>query len=111
MVWNKAELLQRIMNNEDIIPPLLNAFIGDAPNNLAALKEALNQGDMDLSSRHAHTIKGMAANLAAQPLADVARDIEHAAKNDETDNLPALLAELEKQFDLVMECFEQELAS
>ncbi|RCK43755.1 Hpt domain-containing protein [Thalassospira profundimaris] len=59
------------------------------------LIEAANNSDAETLYRAAHTIKGMAANMAALKLADAARDLE---KYDGTygDGLHARIAELDK---------------
>lgn len=109
MVWDKTVLLERLMNNDSIIPILLNAFIEDAPNSIRALKAAFDEGDMASVGMQAHTIKGMAANLAAEPLTDVALSIEKAAKDGNQQAAESFLPELLVQFDALVVCFEEEL--
>ena len=111
MVWDKQELLARLMNNEEIIPVLLSAFIEDAPRTLNELKDAVAQNNIELITRQAHTLKGMSANLAANPLAEISRQIELASKGESDQALEPLIEELEKSFNDVMDCFKEELSA
>ena len=91
---NWQDGLNRLLNNKDLYVTLLNKFITsqqDIPQQLAA---ALAAGDKEKLCFEAHTIKGVAANLGAEALADVARQLELTVKKgeDPADDLAKLAA-------------------
>ncbi|WP_298836676.1 Hpt domain-containing protein [uncultured Roseobacter sp.] len=60
----------------DFASELVETFLGDAPDMIAALKEALSAGDADGYRRAAHSIKSNAQTFGAGALADQAREME-----------------------------------
>lgn len=61
----------------DFIPELIASFLEDAPQGLAALREALAAGDAPAFRRAAHSLKSNGATFGAQAFADAARELEH----------------------------------
>jgi histidine phosphotransfer protein HptB len=76
---------------------LIDAFLEDAPTQVAALRSALERADAAEARRAAHTLKSNAATFGASSLADVSRELEAAAARGELDGAAGLLerAELE----------------
>ena len=66
-VFNEPELLDRLMNDRDLVRTVLAGFLDDIPIQFGKLKEFLCNGDNSGAQRQAHTIKGAAANLGAPP--------------------------------------------
>ena len=75
-LFNEAELLERLMGDEDLVKTVVAAFLEDAPRQIAGLKQALAEGDLTRAQRQAHTLKGAAANLSAGRLCQAALEIE-----------------------------------
>ena len=63
---NMTEGTARVMNNLKLYVKLLGKFVND--NNLNDLEAALAAGDLVKAQNAAHTIKGVAANLALTEL-------------------------------------------
>jgi len=59
---------------------LLRRFGEEQGRFLAGLEDALEHGDMETALRHAHSLKGTAANLGAFPLSGAARDLENCLR-------------------------------
>jgi histidine phosphotransfer protein HptB len=76
---------------------LIDAFLEDAPAELAALHSALEQDEAGEARRAAHTLKSNAATFGANPLADVSRELEEAAARGELDG--GLLARTEREWE------------
>jgi len=70
-----------------VIGVVAEPFQADWPVEFAQLETALAGGDAATAARVAHTLKGLAANFAAQPVVDAARTIEHAAKDGALEGL------------------------
>lgn len=86
-ILNIAEGVGRVVNNRALYGKLLIRFsesMADAPEKIAAL---LDEGAREDAHRLAHTVKGSAANLSANALAEAARVVESAiAENQPVDS-------------------------
>ncbi len=106
-ILNWQDGVARVVNNRGLYAKLLIRFadsLGDAPEKLAA---AITAGDMDDAQMQAHTIKGTAANLGAEALAEAGRVMEAALKDGA--GVEPALEELKKSIDAtvaVMRAFE-----
>jgi response regulator RpfG family c-di-GMP phosphodiesterase len=100
LVFDRSALLQRIMNDEEIMTSLLSSFT----NNIAALQnnlgDAITSGDTTEIRLHAHSIKGAAANVSALSVYQMAGTIELAAQKEELDKMEMWLEKLNKQIAL-----------
>ena len=92
---NVDEALVRCLNNEAFYLMLVNKAMRDAP--FDKLKEAVETGDLDQGFNYAHSIKGVAANLALTPICRPIEQItELLRRKTETDYAP-LLEEIEEK--------------
>ncbi|MBU1023585.1 response regulator, partial [bacterium] len=99
------ELLKRLDGDEELIRDIFDEFIADVPRRISAIHEALEIGDNQLAQREAHSLKGASANLSAGQLREIAYRIEQSCTNDELNDIPSLLHQLEEQF----ECFKKDV--
>ena len=84
-VFDRADALSRIADDEELLNTLLDMFIADAPNYLAEIDLALADLDWSRLLRAGHTLKGVFATFSARRGEQVAKDLEQAAKDqDET---------------------------
>lgn len=77
-VLNWQDGISRVVNNKALYIKLLGRFVGgytDMPDKIAA---AIASGNVEEARLHAHTLKGTAANLGAEALADTAHTLEEA---------------------------------
>jgi PAS domain S-box-containing protein len=112
-VWDKDSAAERMMGKEEMLPPLLEIFLADAIPLVERLQKVIESEDWDSAGKVAHAIKGMAANLSALQLNEVAASIEKNAKADlgmaVTSDLPIFLktySELETCFKNYLEVHE-----
>ena len=70
--------LREIMGEEFVA--LVRVFLEDAPGALQKLERAASQGEIDALVGPAHSLKSTSANLGALALSDIARTIEHGAR-------------------------------
>lgn len=101
-IFNKDELLNRTGGDKELLEELLNLFLKNFPDQLQALKQALQNNDTEQVTHQAHTIKGASANLGAYALKNAALSMETAGK----DNDPVLAQAALKQLDSEFEKFE-----
>jgi HPt (histidine-containing phosphotransfer) domain-containing protein len=77
---NTESLLERCMNNAQIARKVLSRFQKSAEDTVVRLEQALDSDDVSQAAIHAHTLKGAAASVSAEPLSKAAAEIEQQCK-------------------------------
>ncbi len=80
-ILNWQDGVARVVNNRGLYAKLLGRFadsLADAPDKIA---EAVAAGNMEDAQMQAHTVKGTAANLGAEVLAEAGKVLEAAIKD------------------------------
>jgi len=77
-IFASAELLERVGQDRDIANNVIAQFLQDAPTRLRELSAALAREALHPMRLKAHSIKGMAANIAARRLCEAAMRLESA---------------------------------
>lgn len=94
--------LARINNNHNLFVKLLTEFVGDNSDVIADMTSYFQAGEIDKVIYIVHTLKGVAGNLGADSLRDVAQSIEKILRKEA--QMPAdLLADLENRLKEVIE--------
>jgi len=92
--FDAARALEIASGKPALLKRILAAFAGDAPKRLEALKIALNSGERVIAEREAHSLKGAAANIAADALRKAAAEMEENCREGQlqqaTKAIPAL---------------------
>jgi len=101
VVFNKSDMLERLMGDEDLLLEVMHEFLNDVPHHIDALKEALERGDAPVVRREAHTLKGAASNVSAGALRQAAWETEKAGAAEELDRVASLVAEIDRQFEIL----------
>ena len=109
-VFDRADLISRLMGDEDLARKVVAAFLEDIPKQFDALKTCLHERNVSCAERQAHTIKSAAANVSATALSAAAVELEHACKGGDVQAVTARLQELESQFVRAKEAMEREIA-
>ena len=95
LVWNKADALQRLMNNEALLNRVAALFVKTVPAQMEELKASAASGDRETLNRLAHTLKGASANIGGEVMSEVCARLEQASVSAGNDVTP-LLAEAEQ---------------
>lgn len=82
-VFNKEELLGRLMGDRRVAGIIVAGFLQDAPSQLRRLGERLQEGDAEAIRRQAHRLKGAAATVSAGVLCALAHRVEEHARAGE----------------------------
>jgi CheY-like chemotaxis protein/HPt (histidine-containing phosphotransfer) domain-containing protein len=93
---NVAALLNRCNGKPALVEKCLMKFAQQVEDQISQLRESLNRRDGETMQRLAHTIKGSAANLAANDVQRVAAELERLAGRQDMDQQAAeqIMAEL-----------------
>ena len=82
---------------EDDFGTLLEAYLADSERRLLEVADAWAAGDFDALRRSAHSLKGASSNLGANELAGRCQTLEHLARDEITDAVPAAMAAVEAE--------------
>ena len=84
-----------------LLSTLITHFLEDAPNRLAALQDALQQGDAGALARVAHELNGSSGNLGVRRMRQLCVELQALGKAKDLTQAGALLAQLVSEFELV----------
>lgn len=102
-----AELTDRCGGDSELIHRVLNKFRMKARSEIDSLEQLVRTGTIDEVSRAAHSLKGMAANVAASSITQLAATIEEAARRQEPAGLASMVEELNRRFDTCDEAIQR----
>jgi CheY-like chemotaxis protein/HPt (histidine-containing phosphotransfer) domain-containing protein len=76
-----AALRHRCLDKDEIARKVLRSFLATAEGTLDELEQALTTNQTADACRHAHSLKGAAANISAEPVRRKASEVEQLLKN------------------------------
>ena len=95
--------LEQAMTNlggdRELFDEVLTVFLGSIPGLLGELREACTNTDPKRLRAAAHSLRGSASNICAEPMRRIAAQLEEVGTQDEVISASSLLSELEKQLD------------
>jgi len=100
-VFDRGALLERCMNDDELVREVLNIFLDNVPQRIQELQAALDAEDAPAARMAAHTIKGMAANTSAEALRKLAGEMEAAARDEDLVAVQERMANLADIFENV----------
>jgi HPt (histidine-containing phosphotransfer) domain-containing protein len=93
------KLRTRCLDDDAFVRQMLSIFIEAAPQTLARLRDAVIAANAADVRRHAHTLKGSAANLSAEALRGAAAELESTAETATPEALRTAAARLQTLMD------------
>jgi len=120
-VFDKRILLNTLGGDEGTLREVLTLFLGDMPQQIGKLEEAIKVRDAGTAMRQAHTLKGAAANMGASLLRECAGELEQLGREHRSaagqqeaasvlDVMANRLQDLRGQFAAVRASVEKELS-
>jgi CheY-like chemotaxis protein len=88
----------RDLGGDDFLDEVIDAFLADAPELVATLRRALDEGSSEELRRAAHTLKSNGATLGATDFAEFCRTLEARAKAGELDGAAELVDRIEQEY-------------
>ena len=95
-IFDRAALLSRLCGDEALLASILSTLFEGLPGCLDAMRAAIADNNAMTVAQQAHKIKGMALSCSVMAVADVASRIEERAWTGVLDEVPQLLAEMER---------------
>jgi two-component system, sensor histidine kinase and response regulator len=86
--------LERLNGNSNLLHNLLQEFVKNFSNSANEIRSAINgnrKDDLNVAKNIAHTVKGMAGNLAAQPLFEAAQNLDSGIHHNKKSEWPMLI--------------------
>ncbi|MCK5639305.1 MAG: response regulator, partial [Gammaproteobacteria bacterium] len=96
-------VLKRLGGNQKLLHTLLLQFSEDNQAIGNNIREAIQQGDMKLAERLAHTLKGVAGNLGITDVFTAAEELNLALVENDTEHYEELITNLEKTLEPVFD--------
>lgn len=99
--WAVLEGLRSLQEagEPDFVQEMIGLYLTETPLLLAALREAILQGDTNRLKQTAHTLKGNSKSLGAPQVARLSLDLEQMGRSQSIDGAETVLAELEREFE------------
>ncbi len=97
--WKPPECLREfdLVTDKEIVEELIRSFVSDAAERLRSMRSVMLSGDGAQLARLAHSLKGSAAQMGAGQMAELCRQLEHAAGSANAEGL-SKLEQLEAHF-------------
>lgn len=99
--WNKAFAMEQAADDAELLQELLDIFKSSFASDLQQMREGVAGNDASLVTGAAHSIKGAAASLGIEGIAELVKQIEEQAKEggislakDNLEQLDEMLAEI-----------------
>lgn len=96
-VYDRAEALARIADDEELFNDLVDMFLGNADAYMDDIRQAIARGDMAALQQAAHTLKGILATFSAAPAQAQALELEQAGRDHQSALTAPVLERLERE--------------
>ena len=100
-------LLEITGGDPEFLDELIETYLADAEEQIAAMREALADGHDAALMRPAHSLKSNSANVGATVLAELCRSIELDARNGAVPDAAARLETVETEFAYVRAALQE----
>ncbi len=102
-IFDRVSLLNRIMDDEEILKELIVAFLTDTKKKIMELKILLRNETVEIKQVKLllHSLKGMALNVSANYFAEIIKQMEKDAKKPDIKKVKAIFPEIENQFEIL----------
>jgi signal transduction histidine kinase/CheY-like chemotaxis protein/HPt (histidine-containing phosphotransfer) domain-containing protein len=84
-----------------LVQKVIAAYVDDTPQHLRTLRQAIAGHDPNSVRKVAHSLKSASANVGAQKLAQLAKEMEHLGRADTTEGADVILTDMEQEFQAV----------
>lgn len=100
-VFDRVGLMDRLMDDEDLVQTVINGYLQTIPIRLSALESAINNQDAKVAEREVHTIKGIAANVGGEALRQISYELEKTCRSGDLNTVASRLVELKEQVSIL----------
>ncbi len=94
--------LEERLEDRELIMDVLEMFTGSATETISSMRSASSENDASTMRKIAHTLKGVAGNVAAKNIEQIALEIEFHSSKGNLENANKLIDKVECEFQNVM---------
>ena len=94
-IFNRADFLSRMMNDEDLAMRVALDFVQELPKQIELLKRAIASQQPKEAARIAHRLKGSASGVGAEVVCQLVSEIERAGHREDPAQLGTLAVDLD----------------
>ncbi|MBF0509839.1 MAG: response regulator, partial [Deltaproteobacteria bacterium] len=98
---DRSILVDRFDGDEEFYAEILDVFLQDGAEEIAALEEAVAKSDAQQIRELGHKLKGASGNVAAMRLQDLAFKMEQAGKAGMIDNAVETFKKIKEEFEML----------
>ena len=93
--------LREMLNQEEILAEVIQHYLEDTPKLLQDLSDGITQGETELVTRTAHTLKSSSAMVGATRLAHLCQELEAKAKRENREATAVLFSQIKVEYEPV----------
>ena len=97
-IFDKKTFLERFDHKKELAEKILSLAIEDITSIMEKLKDSMKEKNFNRSSRYAHSLKGVSANITAENMRRIAIELEHALEDGNHGHAEDISAQMEKAF-------------
>jgi two-component system sensor histidine kinase/response regulator len=97
LLWGKAEALERLGGDEELLRELCQIFLQESPKLLVRLRRAIVETDAQAVMRAAHSLKGELGYLGAVRASHAAQELEDMGQKNNLFRAAEILVVLERE--------------
>ncbi len=106
-VFSISDTLDFVGGNAKRMRRLIDITKEDSLKQMDQLRKSLDDGDATVVERTAHTLKGQAANLGAEPFRELAYQMEQSGREGDLDTVRSMLQEFETEHGKLLKALEE----
>jgi two-component system sensor histidine kinase/response regulator len=84
-----------------LVNRVISAYVADTPQHLSTLRHAIDALDALSLRKAAHSLKSSSANVGAETLAQMCKEMEHLGRTETTNGASGILTNMETEFQAV----------
>lgn len=108
-VFDLQEALSRVDDDRETFHAMIEVFLEQGPQDLAAVREALGRRDATAAARSAHRLKGSVLQFCADAAVEAAKAVEAAGKSGDVEETDRLFRKLETEAARLFEALRAEM--
>jgi CheY-like chemotaxis protein/HPt (histidine-containing phosphotransfer) domain-containing protein len=109
LINNQAlDNIRNLQGGEAILLKVIDIYLGETPLILKEIRESISRNQPDAMYKAAHKLKSSSANLGAERLAELCRELEALGRTNQTSGADVLFDEIETEYALAHEALVAE---
>jgi HPt (histidine-containing phosphotransfer) domain-containing protein len=96
-------LIAMLGDDPEMLLDIVTSFLDDAPNLMQAINKGVENQNLEVVERNAHTIKSSSRLFGAEQFAIQCQNLEDSAKNERWDEVNVIVPQLQQNYLIIAE--------